>query len=93
MAEQNNGKSKGSVTTLEQPDQTPPVFLSCTNGNYIKIVSVIPFSCYMQPKAFLSETTANCEFYMAPIIAKLWFPYFLLSTGQWRGEGLVQIPL
>ena len=61
--------------------------------NYIKIVSVIPFSCYMQPKAFLSETTANCEFYMAPIIAKLWFPYFLLSTGQWRGQGLVQIPL
>ena len=41
----------------------------------------------MQPKAFLSETSANCEFYMAPIIAKLWIPYFLLSAGQWRAGG------
>ena len=41
----------------------------------------------MQPKAFLSETSANCEFYLAPIIAKLWIPYFLLSAGQWRVGG------
>lgn len=28
-------------------------------SDYIKIVSVIQFSCYMQPKAFLSKTTAT----------------------------------
>lgn len=31
-------------------------------SDYTKIVSVIQFSCYMQPKAFLSETTAILEF-------------------------------
>ena len=42
---------------------------------------------YMQLKAFLRETAANCEFYMTPVISKLWIPHFLLSAGQWGAGG------
>ena len=47
----------------------------------------------MQPKAFLSETTANWEISVALTIVELWIPYFLLSVGQWRSRFLFSEPL
>lgn len=47
----------------------------------------------MEPKAFLSETAAKLEFYMASAVAQLWMPHFLLSAGQLTSKFLSQEPL